>query len=81
MRQKLQQGDKVKFNLDKVDDFISETTNVNREIDQYQKIVLSGRDQIGTIKELGINLSTVSFDDGWELPIPTKYLVLLSNHC
>ena len=32
---------------------------------------------MGVVKELGSNLTTVSYPDGWELPVLTKYLVVL----
>jgi hypothetical protein len=70
-------GDKVTFDNDKIELFKSETSSVSIEITQYQKLVLSGIDQIGTVKEFGENITTVLFDDGWELPIPTKYLLVL----
>ena len=70
-------GDKVTFDNDKIELFKSETNSVSIEITKYQKLVLSGIDQIGTIKEFGENITTVLFDDGWELPIPTKYLLVL----
>ncbi|MDP1810864.1 MAG: hypothetical protein Q8K66_05610 [Sediminibacterium sp.] len=74
---KLLVGDKVTFDNDKIELFKSETNSNSIEITQYQKLVLSGIDQIGTFKEFGENIITVFFDDGWELPIPTKYLLVL----
>ncbi len=70
-------GEKVTFDNDKIELFKSETNSKSLEITKYQELVLSGIDQIGTVKEFGENITTVSFDDGWELPIPTKYLLLL----
>ena len=46
---------------------------------QYQQLVLGGIDQVGVVKELGGNLTTVSYSDGWELPVPTKYLIVLPS--
>jgi 3-isopropylmalate dehydratase small subunit len=52
-------GDKVTFDNDKIELFKSETSSVSIEITQYQKLVLSGIDQIGTVKEFGENITTV----------------------
>lgn len=73
----LKSGDKVTFDSDKVETFIAETSGDKPEIKQYQKLVLAGVNQVGVIKEVGTPLTTVSYPDGWDLPIPTKYLVLL----
>lgn len=73
----LKAGDKVTFDSDKVESFISETNIDSPEIKQYQKLVLAGVNQVGVVKEFGEPLTTVSYPDGWDLPIPTKYLVLL----
>lgn len=70
-------GDKVIFNLDYIDSFKQETTGVSKELDKYQEIVLNGINEIGTLKSIGNELSYVLFGDGWELPIPTKYLKLI----
>ena len=70
-------GDKVTFDNDKIELFKEETKEDTEAIKQYQKIVLGGADQVGVVKEPGQNLTTVSYPDGWELPVPTKYLILL----
>ncbi len=70
-------GAKVTFNNDDIEIFKAETNLDNPEIQQYRKLVLAGIDQVGTVKEPGISMTTVSYPDGWELPIPTKYLVVL----
>lgn len=70
-------GDKVTFDSDKVETFKAETDSDNKQIQQYRQLVLAGIDQVGTVKELGVTMTTVSYSDGWELPIPTKYLVVL----
>lgn len=70
-------GDKVTFDNDKVDLFKAETTSDDKSVRQYQQLVLAGIDQVGVVKALGGNLTTVSYPDGWELPVPTKYLVIL----
>jgi hypothetical protein len=69
-------GDRVVFDTEFVMKFIEETTTDNESLLQYQKLILAGANQIGVIKKLGDPLSTVSYPDGWELPIPTKYLIL-----
>lgn len=70
-------GDKVTFDNDKVELFKAETSGNDKNIQQYQKLVLAGKDQVGTVKELGLDLTTVSYPDGWDLPVPTKYLVVM----
>jgi hypothetical protein len=70
-------GDKVTFDNDKIEIYKAETSSDNPEIKTYQKLVLGGIDQIGVVKELGLDLTTVSYPDGWDLPVPTKYLVVL----
>lgn len=77
MNEILKPGDKVTFDSDNIETFIAETSGENPEIKQYQKLVLAGVNQVGVIKEIGAPLTTVSYPDGWDLPIPTKYLVLL----
>jgi len=74
---KIENGDKVLFDTEKLDVFKSETTGDTEGIKQYQKLVLAGINQVGVVKEYGVNLTTVSFPDGWDLPIPTKYLIVL----
>ena len=71
-------GDKVTFDNDKIEIFKSETSSNDKAVRQYQQMVLGGIDQIGiVVKELGGNLTTVSYPDGWVLPVPTKYLIIL----
>lgn len=70
-------GDKVTFDNDKIEVFKAETNLDNKEIQQYRKLVLSGIDQVGIVKEQGVTMTTVSYPDGWDLPIPTKYLIVL----
>lgn len=77
--QKIKVGDKVTFDNDKIEIFKAETSSTEKAVRQYQQIVLGGIDQIGIVKELGGNLTTVSYPDGWEVPVPTKYLVVLSS--
>jgi hypothetical protein len=69
-------GDKVVFDLEFIMKLIDETTTDNESLLQYQKLILAGANQVGIVKELGDPLTTVSYPDGWDLPIPTKYLIL-----
>lgn len=75
--QKIKVGDKVTFDNDKVEVFKAETNLDSKEIQQYRKLVLAGIDQVGIVKEPSITMTTVSYPDGWDLPIPTKYLIVL----
>ncbi|MFT3680691.1 MAG: hypothetical protein QM791_10495 [Ferruginibacter sp.] len=75
--QPIKVGDKVTFDNDKIEIFKSETSSNEKAIRQYQQLVLGGVDQIGMVKKLAGNLTTVSYPDGWELPVPTKYLIVL----
>ncbi len=76
-RQEIKIGDKVTFDNDKIEIFKAETRSDDKAVKQYQQLVLAGVDQVGIVKELGDNLTTVSYPDGWDLPIPTKYLITL----
>ena len=80
MSHSLRVGSKVTFDTDKITIFKEETSSPDKDIQQYQKLVLAGADQIGTVKELSGNLTTVSYPDGWDIPVPTKYLVLLPDN-
>jgi hypothetical protein len=75
--QDIKVGDKVTFDNDKIEVFKAETNLDNKEIQQYRKLVLAGIDQVGVVKDLGVTMTTVAYSDGWELPIPTKYLIVL----
>lgn len=70
-------GDKVTFDTDNIELFKEETSSPDKAVQEYRKLVLAGVDQVGTVKEAGNDLTTVLFADGWELPIPTKYLIVL----
>lgn len=72
-------GDKVTFDNDKIEIFKAETSSDVKAVRQYQQLVLGGIDQVGVVKELGCNLTTVSYPDGWDLPVPTKYLIVLPS--
>ncbi len=75
--QPLQAGNKVTFDNDKIEIFKAETSLDNKEIRQYRQLVLAGIDQVGVVKEFGVTMTWVTYPDGWELPVPTKYLVRL----
>jgi hypothetical protein len=77
MKQSLKINDRVTFDTNKLNVFLTETTSVSPEVTEYQKLVLAGVDQVGTVQEINLNMTTVQFNDGWVLPIPTKYLVIL----
>ena len=77
IRKSLKVGDKVTFDNHKIEIFKSETSSTDNAVRQYQQLVLWGLDQVGVVKELRGNLTTVSYQDGWELPVPTKYLIVL----
>ena len=77
MNKKLNVGDKVTFDNDKIELFKAETRSTEKAVQQYQKLVLGGVNQVGIVKDLGGNLTTVSYPDGWDLPVPTKYLIVL----
>jgi hypothetical protein len=70
-------GDKVTFDNDKIEIFKAEASSGDKNVRQYQELVLGGIDQIGVVSALGGNLTTVSYPDGWDLPVPTKYLNVL----
>lgn len=70
-------GDNVTFDTDQIEAFKAETNLENKEIQQYRQLVLAGVNQVGIVKGFQGNLTTVSYPDGWDLPVPTKYLVLL----
>ena len=72
-------GDVVKFDKTFKEVFIKETTGVDDATTKYQQLVLNGIDEIGVIIDFDGNITNVQFSDGWKLPIPTKYLILISN--
>ena len=72
-------GDKVTFDNDQIEIFKAETSSTDKAVRQYQQLVLGGIDQVGIVKEFGGNLTTVSYPDGWDLPVPTKYLIVLPS--
>lgn len=70
-------GDKVTFDTDNIESFMADTVSEDKAVQDYRQLVLAGVDQIATVKEIGFNMATVSYPDGWELPIPVKYLLVL----
>lgn len=77
MGQTIKVGDKVIFDNDKIESFKTETNGDDKSVKQYQQLILGGINQIGVVKELDNNLTTVAYPDGWELPVPTKYLIVV----
>lgn len=70
-------GDKVTFDTDKIEQFKEETSSPDKAVQDYRQLVLAGVDKVGVVKELGYAMITVAYADGWELPIPAKYLLIL----
>lgn len=70
-------GDKVSFDTDKIEHFKEETSSSDTAVQEYRNSVLARVDQVGTVTELGYDLTTVLFAQGCEERIPTKYLVVL----
>ena len=70
-------GDKVTFDSNKIEIFRSETSSDDKAVKQYQQLVLAGVEQVGIVKEFVGNLTTGSYPDGWDLPVPTKYIIVL----
>jgi hypothetical protein len=79
LNKEIKVGDKVTFDNDKIELFNAETQSNDKAVRQYQQLVLGGINQVGIVKELGANLTTVSYPDGWDLPVPTKYLIVLPS--
>jgi hypothetical protein len=78
-KQVIKTGDKVIFDNDKIEVFKAETSGPDKAIRQYQQIVLGGVNQTGIVQGHIGNLTTVSYPDGWDLPVPTKYLIVLTE--
>lgn len=76
-KQVIKLGDKVIFDNDKIEVFKAETSGPDKAIRQYQQIVLGGIEQTGIVQGHIGNLTTVSYPDGWDVPVPTKYLIVL----
>jgi hypothetical protein len=79
LKQTIKVGNKVIFDKDKIEIFKTETSSTDKSVMKYQQLVLGGVDQVGVVKELAGNLTTVSYPDGWDLPVPTKYLIVLQS--
>lgn len=80
MSNNMQIGDKVQFDINQVETFKQETSGKDKAIQNYQKLVLGGVDQIGTVKGFNGYLTTVSYPDGWDLPVPNIWLLCLRNY-
>lgn len=70
-------GDQVTFNSDNLDAFNTATDIDNIEIQRYRQLVLAGANQIGVVNGFDGKLVTVSYPDGWQIPIAPQYLILL----
>ena len=68
-------GDKVIFDAARVDEFKKETSKSNEELKKYQKLIIGGVNQVGVVLKIEENLTWVKYPDGWEIPVPTKYLL------
>ena len=68
-------GDKVIFDKNKIETFKSETNDIDAATDDYQKLVLAGAELIGLVKKYDTDLTWITYPDGWDLPLPTKYLI------
>lgn len=77
MQQIIKIGDNVTFDTDKIEQFKAETSSPDKAVQDYRQLVLAGVDQVGVVKEIGYALATVKYADGWELPVPIKYLIVL----
>lgn len=64
MNKKLNVGDKETFVNYKIELFKAETSITNKAVQQYQKLVLGEVNQARVIKDLGSNLTTLSYPDG-----------------
>lgn len=78
MGKEIKVGDKVTFDSDRIEEFKADTKSTDKAVQDYRKLVLAGADQIGIVKEVGLSIVTVSYPDGWELPVPVKYLLVLT---
>lgn len=72
-------GDSVTFDSERIGEFKNETDSDDKDVQDYRNLILAGVNQVGVVRALGENLITVYYPDGWELPVPTKYLILLPN--
>ena len=77
-KKEIKVGDRVTFDTNDVDLFIADTASEDKAVQDYRRLVLAGINQVGIVKETGFALATVIYPDGWELPVPVKYLVVLS---
>ena len=56
-------GDKVTFDTDNIEAFKGDTVSEDKAVQDYRNLVLAGVDQIGTVKEVGFSMATVSYPD------------------
>lgn len=78
--EQIQVGDYVIFNQMFIEQFIEETSGKGKELEKYQKIIMAGVDQVGIVKNIdnSSNMVTISYPDGWDIPIFKRYLKLSS---
>ena len=67
-------GSRVAFRQEMVSAFIKETTGANPDLKKYQKMVLAGIEQTGSVEGMISMLVNVKYPDGWVVPIHPKYL-------
>lgn len=74
-------GDRVRFRKKYIETFKEETESSMQAVRDYRRLVLAGIDEVGVViaDGPGVNLTTVGYPDGWNLPLPTKYLELVSQ--
>jgi hypothetical protein len=77
MHTKITTGDKVGIDTDKLEVFIEETTSDNKELQQYQQLVLSVVGKAGIVKQEEGTFTMVAYPGMQDIKIPTKYLVVL----
>jgi len=63
------------FDATRVDEFMRERSYFNNNIKKYKKMVVGGVNQVGVVFKTAGNLTWVKYPDGWEVPVPKKYLI------
>lgn len=79
LNSRIKVGDTVIFDKDQIENFKAETSSSDKAVKQYQQLILSGVDHTGVVEEVVGNLTTVAYPDGWHLPVPTKYLIMVTS--
>jgi hypothetical protein len=70
---------KVTFYNDLIEIFKDETSKNYRAAKQFQLLVLKGRVQNDFVNNLVGNLTTVSYDDVRDIPVPMKSIISLAS--